>query len=205
MISGAPAIFAALLALTFAAGCPADDADTDTDVGTTAGSITASSEPTGGAADLTCTDYCTAITAHCTAANAQYSAMDTCMGSCKAFEVGTAADTSGNTLGCRLYHAGAAAMDPSLHCAHAGPGGAGVCGGNCEGFCAIAGDACAGTFADDAACATACATYDQTEPYDASDGAGDTFACRLYHLTVATTLPDPHCAHIVEASPTCGG
>ena len=44
-----------------------------------------------------------------------------------------------------------------------------------------------------------------TEPYDAGDVAGNTFACRLYHLTVATTLPDAHCPHIQPTSATCGG
>lgn len=205
-------VFAPLLALGFVVGCPADDSDTDTDTaataatgtGTAAETTAGTAEPTtGGAADVTCADYCTAITANCTAANAQYSAMDTCMGSCKAFDVGTAADMAGNTLGCRLYHAGAAKADPATHCTHAGPGGAGVCGADCDGFCAIAADACPGTFADDAACQAACAMYDATESYDASDVAGDTLACRLYHLTVATTLPADHCAHILPDSAPC--
>lgn len=219
MIRSIPSIFAALLALTFAPGCPADGGDTDTDaataattgatvdatVGTTGGTMaTTGTEPTTGEpAGQTCADYCTAVTANCSGATAQYSGMDTCMGACEAFPAGTAADMAGNTLGCRIYHAGAAKMDAATHCTHAGPGGADLCGSNCESFCAIADDACAGTFADNAACMTACAAYDQTEPYDASDAAGDTFACRLYHLTVATTLPADHCAHILPDSAPC--
>lgn len=198
-------LFAPLLALSFAVGCPTDDADTDTDTaGTAVGTTAATAEPTtGGAADVTCADYCTAITANCTGATAQYGSMEACMGSCTAFDVGTAADTAGNTLGCRLYHAGAAKADPATHCVHAGPGGAGVCGADCDGFCAIAADACAGTFADDAACQTACKAYDATESYDASDVAGDTLACRLYHLTVATTDAATHCPHILPDSAPC--
>jgi len=45
---------------------------------------------------------------------------------------GSQGDTSGNTVQCRIYHAGVAG-NPSTnavtHCPHAGPNGAGVCGG----------------------------------------------------------------------------
>ncbi len=48
-----------------------------------------------------------------------------------------------------------------------------------------------------------CSNESDTEPYDASDVAGDTFACRLYHLTAAATLPEVHCPHILPASAPC--
>ncbi|MBA3545419.1 MAG: hypothetical protein H0T76_02950 [Nannocystis sp.] len=218
MIRSIPSVFAALLALTFAPGCPADSGDTDTDAATAATTMatmattggtmaTTGTEPTTGEAPaLTCADYCTAITANCIGANSQYSAGDTCASTCAAFPPGTLADTADNTLGCRLYHAGAAKDMPEVHCTHAGPGGADVCGGNCDGFCAIAADACGGTFADDTACQTACAAYDKTESYDASDAEGNTFACRLYHLTVASSSADAattHCPHILPDSAPC--
>ena len=84
---------------------------------------------------LDCTSYCTTITGACTAANLQYSDMATCVASCAHFPVGTLADMGGDTLGCRLYHANAAKTDPGTHCVHAGPGGGGVCGMPCMGFC----------------------------------------------------------------------
>jgi hypothetical protein len=84
-------------------------------------------DPTG--AELSCDAYCASIATNCTGANTQYGMLDFCMASCESFPVGAATDTSGNTLGCRTYHAGAAAGDPAVHCVHAGPGGAGVCGG----------------------------------------------------------------------------
>ena len=46
-------------------------------------------------------------------------------------------DTTGNTIGCRLYHAGAAAADPVLHCPHAGPTGGNVCGSWCDNYCQL--------------------------------------------------------------------
>ena len=120
---------------------------------------------------------------------------------CKIYE----ADRDGNTLGCRVYHTDAAAADPAMHCTHAGPGGAGQCGSTCEGFCAVADLACPGTFTDGEMCASACAGYSNSEPFDAGDVAGDTLACRLYHATVATEAPAVHCAHILPDSATCGG
>ena len=188
--------------LALALGCPADDAGTDS---STAQTTAMTGEPTTGAeVDLTCDDYCTVITTNCSGPVAQYGT-DACKPTCEAFPRGTLEDMAGNTLGCRLYHAGAAATDPEMHCTHAGPGGASVCGDNCEGFCSIAAAACPGTFTDDAACMAACKNYDMAESYDAGDQGGNTFACRLYHLTVATTFPEAHCPHILPDSAPCGG
>ena len=67
-------------------------------------------------------------------------------------------------------------------------------------------DLCAGqpnAFADHATCLSTCAGFSTAEKYDASDIDGDTFACRLYHLTAASTNPDLHCAHIGAVSPVC--
>lgn len=164
-----------------------------------------SDTPTGGQTALDCSSYCTTITANCTAKNAQYASIEQCQGSCGAFPLGDEADRDGNTLGCRVYHADAAASAPDTHCTHAGPGGNNQCGSNCEGFCALASLACSGTFTDGEACMSACAGYPDSEPFDAADVSGDTLACRLYHLTVATEAPEVHCPHILPDSQTCGG
>jgi hypothetical protein len=154
----------------------------------------------------TCADYCAAIATNGTGAVEQYTDEATCLAACAAYDVGTIDDMSGNTLGCRQYHAGAAATNATLHCPHAGPGGNDACGSNCEGFCTLQAATCTGAneqYADIAECMTECAGFDQTEPYDTSDTAGDTFACRLYHLTAAIANPGLHCPHIVEASAQC--
>jgi hypothetical protein len=39
--------------------------------------------------------------------------------------------------------------------------------------------------------------------YSTAVVSGDSYACRLYHLTQAAVDPVVHCGHIVEASPTC--
>lgn len=111
------------------AGCPTDPVPTDAPVlpGTDAPVLPGEDAPiaTGG-----CATYCTQVTANCTAANAQYDDMADCMAYCTdvAWPAGADTDTTGNTLGCRLYHVGVAAGDPATHCGHAGPTGGSVCG-----------------------------------------------------------------------------
>ena len=169
---------------------------------TTAGDLTTGEATTGGDA-LSCATYCASIAANCSGGHTQYGAPDTCLATCAAFVPGDLADTAGNTLGCRIYHAGAAKDAPEVHCTHAGRGGDGVCGANCDGFCTIAALACPDAWPDEAACQTACATFSPDESYDATDVAGDTLACRLYHLTAATVDPATHCGHIKGDSPPC--
>ncbi len=154
----------------------------------------------------TCTDYCAAVMSACTGGNAQYFSQQACLESCSSLPDGLASDTGGNTVGCRTYHAGVAMGAPAAHCPHAGPGGAGVCGADCEGFCAIALGACTGgnqVYASLAACLSECGNFPTSPPYNASVTSGDSFACRMYHLTAASVDPAGHCSHIPEASPTC--
>ena len=102
---------------------------------------------------------------------------------------GTTADAAGNTIGCRQYHAVAAANNE--HCTHAGPTGADVCGRWCDVYCAEMLDACPTTYADLATCAAACALF----PTGGTIGAatGNTVQCRIYHAGAANN--DAHCDH----------
>ncbi|MBA3545888.1 MAG: hypothetical protein H0T76_05340 [Nannocystis sp.] len=76
----------------------------------------------------TCDAYCTQYFASCTADLDLYAGdMAGCMTQCAAWWPGTMGDAGGDSVGCRLYHAGAAMADAATHCPHAGPGGAGVC------------------------------------------------------------------------------
>ena len=190
---------AAVLSLSiFSCGAPSgDDAGTDagrTDAGTDAGTAVAP----------TCASYCTAIMANCTGANSQYSNQAACLGSCSAMTQGMTGATSGNTLSCRAYHADAAPTDAALHCPHAGPAGDGACGANCDGFCAIAVAKCSGQFATLAACTTACTGFPTvTARYTSATTSGNSFACRMYHLSVAATdatSATTHCGHTTTAS-----
>jgi len=153
-------------------------------------------------------NYCTLIQANCTGDNQQYISEANCLATCAVFDIGMGGDTNGNTLGCREYHAGAPAeMNPDIHCGHAGPLGGGQCGVDpCEPFCAIATTVCtaADTGWDNAVeCANECAGFPTDVVYNAGVTSGDILACRMYHLQVASTTPDPHCQHVNEASPVC--
>jgi len=190
-----------LFALLLAA-CSDSGGNTTDDTGTGASSVpTGGDEDSGGNFD--CATYCERITANCTGALAQYTNVQLCEATCGNFDVGEQSDVEGDTLGCRLYHAGAAKDDPATHCTHAGPGGNGQCGANCQGFCTIAVRACPAVYSDEAACESTCAGFSDAESYDASDVSGDTLACRLYHLTVATVYAADHCPHIAAVSETC--
>jgi len=167
----------------------------------TSGSGTSGS--TEGPTDARCMMYCAQIMTNCTGKNAQYVSAETCAGVCATFRPGSDGDVSGNSFACRLYHTGAAGMDANTHCVHAGPSGGGACGEPCEGFCTIAGAICPTEWPDAPTCASECAGFDGSEPYDAGDVSGDTLACRLYHLTVAATDPAVHCAHTVAMSAPC--
>jgi len=82
----------------------------------------------GGGGD--CATYCTMVMSACSGDNTQYASTAECMSQCAelGWPTGTPGATSGNTLACRLYHAGVAAAMPALHCPHAGASGGGVCG-----------------------------------------------------------------------------
>ncbi len=184
---------------TSASTTSASTSDSDSDAST-------SEAPTTGDdtnQDNACADYCALIATNCTGELTQYGNPDWCLATCATLPPGTAGDISGNTVACRTYHADVAGDDPEVHCRHAGPGGDDACGYNCEGFCAISDVACPDAWPDNTACLTACENFPQEEPYDATDVAGDTFACRLYHLTAATVDPVVHCPHILGNSPTC--
>ena len=155
---------------------------------------------------LSCASYCATIATNCTGANVQYMSTTDCMNSCATWMEGATTDMSGNTLGCRTYHAGAAAGNPGLHCTHAGPGGNGACGANCDGFCTLVLGVCTGAdevYADDPTCQAACAGWAQTPAYSSTVQSGDSFACRMYHATAASTTPGLHCPHTADLSSTC--
>jgi hypothetical protein len=170
---------------------------------------------------LDCSTYCTEIQANCAGSNAQYPDMAHCTATCASFTVGTSkvTDTSGNTLGCRIYHAGAPSMTaPATHCVHAGPAGdllmatpPAFCSGGdvCTSFCTLEIKACGSLDAplpgdpkdstnnsiyqyqnmDD--CMTSCAAFDKTHAYSTT-ASGNSLACRLYHATNAAIAVTPN-------------
>ncbi len=191
--------FVFAVALAVLAACSSSSSNSSTEGGTSG---------EGGGGGLSCDTYCAAIMANCTSTtpadggnpvgNQQYTDMNNCMNSCKAFPVGTASDMMGNTLGCRIYHASLAKSDPVMHCPHAGPGGDGTCGSNCEGFCQLAQMYCtpaneAGVFMSLSDCMSQCGMFPDTTKFNIGVQDGSSTACLLYHAQEASSAPPDHC------------
>jgi len=160
----------------------------------------------------TCEDYCTTFMQNCNASNSAnitfYPDHATCLTVCGAFPTGNSGDTSGNSVGCRLYHAGAPALsDPHTHCPHASSSGGNVCGDYCDAWCSIGRTGCTvnngypllgssdlmGT--GDTGCHSICSTI-FVQGAIGNDLSGNTLACRLYHAQVALgSGPLVHCTH----------
>jgi hypothetical protein len=165
---------------------------------------------------LTCDHYCTVITQNCTDANQEYLTKDICMSMCPVFELGKGiADSLDDTLGCRIWHANAAAAAPEFHCRHAGPLGGDHCGDACEAFCNLDTTYCSGaTSAYDAGFSGCLGVCNPNNGYgylvaDAGDltlSSGDTLNCRLWHLESAYASPTEatfHCPHTALVSSMC--
>jgi hypothetical protein len=162
----------------------------------------------------TCSQYCEVVTTVCDedAGLPQYADRQACLLYCgrdAGFPPGSLDDTSGNTIGCRIYHATvAAATSPEDHCVHAGPTGHEVCGTLCENYCHLARRNCTGAnrlFDSVADCLAQC----QPVPTGGQPGdqAGNTIQCRMFYLGLAGQDPpasaDAHCGGGAPHSAAC--
>lgn len=150
------------------------------------------------AAKTLCERYCDTVMANCTGDNPVYRSRTICDSVCATLPPGQPGDTSGNTVECRLHFAELAATlgEPTLNCPAAGPGGDGLCGENCEGFCTIALNACPNSPVSGIQCDTICAKLPDPGGYTSNMDTGNTIECRLYHASAATFDPDNHCKHV---------
>lgn len=193
------------LLLVCAAGCGDDTSSASLDMSV--------AQDLSGGNGPTCAQYCAKIAMTCTNGDGgthdQYAgAAAQCTQYCStvaAWPSGTTGQTSGNTIGCRLYHAAAAASDPTLHCPHAGPTGGNVCGTWCENYCQLMAKNCTGANAvyDAATCMTKCASIPTSGQVNATGG--NTVQCRIYHLGAAASNPTVHCPHAKIAADLAGG
>jgi hypothetical protein len=135
-------------------------------------------------------DFCASYQATCVDASLATPYTD-CEAEAEAFEVGDQSDTTGNTLGCRIYHMDAAQPLANIDI-----------GLDVDLFCTTYDETCAvpslGTAYTD--CAAEAAAF---EVGNEDEFSGNTLACRSYHLEVAFQQePEVHCPH---ASPDGGG
>jgi len=172
--------------------------------------MAANSDMAMGANVAACTAYCATITANCTTTNSQYADAASCLQECTTnygWALGMMGDTSGNSVGCRAYHAGAAMSNAMVHCPHAGPTGGNVCGSWCENYCYLALRNCTGgnsIYPDIGTCMTTCGQIPTGgKPNDTS---GNTVQCRIYHLGLAgmnAASAATHCPHGKVPSAVC--
>jgi hypothetical protein len=148
-----------------------------------------------------CEVYCTAVMTSCTGDFAQYPSAAACLGICGTLPPGAERSGPGNTVRCRLLQASQAAetREPAVHCPAAGPGGGGVCGVNCQGYCAAFLGVCEerffSLFDGEPECLAACAKLPNTPDFSTNVQSGNSVGCRLYHTTAAAVAPDVHCSH----------
>ncbi len=165
-----------------------------------------------------CERYCDLVADTCEGENAQYESVAQCRAACAELTPGTNADTNINTVGCRIYHAYNALLDPATHCPHAGPTGDGHCGqvgdsehAPCESFCAIAAPVCGTSPAaplDPSTCTADCRELPGSGPnshYTVARGAalGDTLACRMVHAVRALQSGDASSCGAVGGGAPC--
>jgi hypothetical protein len=160
-----------------------------------------------------CDVYCDSILANCTTTNKQFDDKPKCMAACSAMpKLSGAASISamaGDSVQCRIYHAGAAKADAHTHCPHAGTSGGGVCGMPCDAYCdqVLANCTMANNkkiYDDRAGCMATCANFPGTTSSTVTSG--DSAGCRIYHASFpAKTDPATHCNHVNDANQVCGG
>ena len=185
------------------------------------------------AQDLTCENYCSLLSTHCPEEVLHDEAF--CLDYCNhpyldPLPTGTAGDTSGNSLACRIHHAEAAASatgaTKEAMCAAAAMSGGETCGSYCDVYCHLALETCNTThnpvyggtelFAPGGTpnmgqCQAACSGYpedvlDGVSQTDQLFGYGDTVQCRLHHLEAAVveglTRNNAYGLHCGHASPS---
>jgi hypothetical protein len=151
-----------------------------------------------------CDDYCQIVNNACIDDDKVYENRAQCLASCGELVKGDAADSMGDTVGCRKTHAfNALLLGTPPHCPHAGPGGAGICGNDCPAYCRLFKAGCDAAFKDafgtatDATskCESACSTLRGPDPLKYSVAAAgaknaNPIACRLLYATRALEHPD---------------
>jgi hypothetical protein len=181
----------------------------ETNAGTSDGGANGKSSDAGTEPALSpCEEFCQVVLAACQndengEGHAVYDSSFSCERQCAMFPPGTAGDETGNSLACRLQHARVALDFPgerAIECPAAGPGGDGICGSNCEGYCTLMGQQC-GDFGDAATCPEECADVTDLGGFNVSQFEGNTLQCRFYHLSAALVGPALHCPHAAGAYP----
>jgi len=166
-----------------------------------------------------CEALCRFVLVTCQEQEAVYEDLDQCMATCQVLDSGHHGDLTENTVGCRLYRARNAAIDPSAQCPQAGPGGDGHCGasasnqatGNCDSLCRIVHHGCVEQFnaafeGDEVSCAASCSELEgagRNSGYSvmSAELGGNNVACRMLHAVRALTDDGASCEAAFGGAP----
>jgi len=163
--------------------------------------------------------YCNRILGSCGYSSdsvyGQFNTLGQCLIEATWFPRGAVNDQTGNTLDCRLYHAGVAgqAVTHDAHCPHSGVNGKNLCGTNtCQSYCLAIQNACTGTnmqFSTTASCLAWCASFPDAYPDSTQlflTQTGNSLQCHLYHASVAGYVDTAiHCPHAGPSGTTPTG
>jgi len=180
------------------------------DSSSSTGGTEGTSTTTGGPEPTLCESYCDDIMEACTGPQLQYRDHAQCMAICGMLPEGKLGQVNENSVACRAKYVGDArygsGTELEAYCRRGGPGGAGFCGSNCEGYCSLMMEVCSGSdvgiyqFDSNEACTAACeALPSSDEGYSVSNpliADGNHVECRLFHVASAAMLdPEEHCEH----------
>ncbi|MFZ5891002.1 MAG: hypothetical protein ACOY0T_08125 [Myxococcota bacterium] len=148
-----------------------------------------------------CKQYCDAMMQTCVGEHQAYASREVCGAVCRHLDKGDV-EASGNTLACRSKRVLtiSAGEEPTV-CEVAGPGSGSPCTTQCQAYCELLVSACPDRVRklglSVGECVRQCAALKPSPDFASSEDftKGDTLGCRLYHLTAATLLPEPHCDH----------
>jgi hypothetical protein len=156
-----------------------------------------------------CERYCTSVMTNCAGDDKLYFSTKECLATCAVLPPGDDGDDGVNTVQCRLRYADFAGDvgETKDNCPAAGPGGNGVCGSNCDGFCSMAIAACSSILVDlqsniDAdSCDRICGQLPELGGFAISQDEGNSVQCRIYHASAATLDAKTHCRHVAGIGP----
>ncbi len=154
-----------------------------------------------------CLEYCATVMANCTGDFAVYQDLGACQAVCPHLPFGSAGDALGNSVECRLENARLAGQsgEPSVYCPAAAPGGFGICGSNCEGYCVLMQQICSVRFQQTYAslddCNLQCDALPAAGAFDLHPPSGDSVNCRLSQVSAAALDPEAYCGRAAGEPP----
>ncbi len=173
-------------------------------------------DPNAGDAGGLCGTFCKTVQKNCVFPFQVYFSETTCKAVCNALTPGEVGDELANTVQCRLHAAEKAGStgESFLYCPQAGPGGDGVCGTNCVGYCTLYAAFCdIEDFTDLKGCQSECEGTPSSPgiptlgpgTFNVGIDTGNSLECRLYHVSAASQDKGTHCPHAAGEPPCVDG